>query len=135
MTSDKGPAVVAAETAKRKACKARFGAPHVFVLTVIDGDAPSDAFRLDGPETVIGRGAPARIRVEDDQVSKQHSLIRVEGSVCTLRDLGSLNGTFLNGRRIQAGLAQRLRHLDEIQVGETRLLLLAGRFRPPPRPS
>ena len=133
LVSEKGSPMAAVETVKRKICKPRFGAPHVFVLTVVDGDATSEAFRIDRPESVIGRDEQAQVQVDDHEVSKRHSLIRVEGSVGSLWDLGSLNGTFLNGRRLPKGTGQRLRHLDEIQVGNTRFLVLTGRFRPRPR--
>jgi pSer/pThr/pTyr-binding forkhead associated (FHA) protein len=55
-------------------------------------------------------------------------MIRVEGSVCTLVELGSLNGTWLNARKVPADTAQRLRHLDVIQLGSTRVMLLSGRY-------
>ena len=55
-------------------------------------------------------------------------MIRIDGSVCTLVELGSLNGTTINGRAARKDIVQRLRHLDVIQVGCTKMLLLAGRF-------
>ncbi len=57
-------------------------------------------------------------------------MLRVEGSVCTLSDLDSLNGTHLNGRRLRSGMTQRVRHLDEIRIGGTRIFVLTGRFKP-----
>jgi pSer/pThr/pTyr-binding forkhead associated (FHA) protein len=87
--------------------------------------------RIDRAETVLGR-EEADLQIEDDEISKRHCLIRADGPVCTLTDLGSLNGTMLNGRPMREGVAQRLRHLDEIQLGTTRLFLLAGKFRSHP---
>jgi pSer/pThr/pTyr-binding forkhead associated (FHA) protein len=109
-----------------------FGAPHVFVLAVIDGADPHGVHRVDRAETIIGREG-VDVVVEDDEVSKRHCLIRADGPVCTLTDLGSLNGTLLNGRPMREGVAQRLRHLDEIQVGTTRLFVMVGKFRNPPK--
>jgi len=106
-----------------------FGAPHVFVLLVIDGDDASVVHRIVRPETVIGRGEESHFTIEDEKVSKVHCKIRVEGSVCTIVDSGSRNGTSVNGRRLAPNVAQRLRSLDEIEVGSHRLLLLSGRFR------
>ena len=80
-------------------------------------------------ETLIGRGGDAQIDVNDELVSKRHCLIRVEGPVCTIQDLGSRNGTCINGRKMQDERALRLRHLDEIQVGTTRLFVLHGAFK------
>jgi pSer/pThr/pTyr-binding forkhead associated (FHA) protein len=106
-----------------------FGAPHVFVLLVIEGEDPSVVHRIIRPETVLGRGEDCHFAISDEQVSKVHCRIRVEGSVCTIVDPGSRNGTFVNGRRLAPGVGQRLRSLDEIEIGSHRLLLLSGKFR------
>jgi pSer/pThr/pTyr-binding forkhead associated (FHA) protein len=106
-----------------------FASPWVYVLAVVEGEAPRDVHRIDRPETVIGREREADLVVDDDEVSKRHCLVRVDGPVCTISDLGSLNGTRLNGRRLRDGVAQRVRHLDQIRIGTTRLMLLTGKFR------
>src|SRR5439155_22582921 len=93
-----------------------FGAPYVFVLLVMDGADASAVHRIVRQETVVGRGAENHLAIEDDQVSKVHCKIRVEGPVCTLVDAGSRNGTRINGRRLAANVAQRLRHLDEVDI-------------------
>jgi len=120
------------ETTEHNTPRPPFGAPHVFVLAVVDGGNPQGVHRIDRAETIIGR-EDADFSVEDDEISKRHCLIRADGPVCTLTDLGSLNGTLLNGRPMREGVAQRLRHLDEIQVGTTRLFLLVGKFRSLPK--
>ncbi|MGH9868481.1 MAG: FHA domain-containing protein [Candidatus Polarisedimenticolia bacterium] len=117
-----------ARTANATPREAPFGAPHVFVLAVIDGDDPSAVHRITRAETILGRGEESHVAIEDEQVSRVHCRLRVEGSVCTLMDTGSRNGTSVNGRRIVANVAQRLRNLDEIRVGSHRLLFLCGRF-------
>jgi len=129
MAHASGSAAEMTRTIDRRTRPVPFGAPHVFVLVVIDGDDPAAAHRLAATDTIIGRGAEAQFSIEDDQVSKSHCRIHVVGSVCTIFDLGSRNGTSVNGRALSANSGQRLRHLDEIQVGSHRLLLLAGRFR------
>jgi len=106
-----------------------FGAPHVFVLAAIDGDTPGFVHRIVRTETILGRGEESHIPVENDKVSRIHCRIRVEGSVCTLFDSGSRNGTSINGRKLAPNVGQRLRHLDEIEVGSHRFILLAGKFR------
>jgi pSer/pThr/pTyr-binding forkhead associated (FHA) protein len=110
-----------------------FGAPHVFVLVVIGGQDTTAVHRIVRPETLIGRAEGAHFILDDGQVSKAHCKIRVEGPVCTLVDLGSRNGTSVNGRRLMKDVAQRLRHLDEIEIGKYRLFLLTGRFRDKPK--
>jgi len=118
-------------TAERETVPTAFAAPHVYVLAVVEGRDPSGVHRIDASETVIGRGDQAELRLDhDDEVSKRHCSIRVDGSVCSLIDLDSLNGTRLNCRSLRPGVPHRLRHLDELQIGETRLLFLAGRFKP-----
>ena len=116
------------ETAEQNVRTPPFGAPHVFILAVIDGEEPTVVHRITRSETVIGRGEESNFPIEDDVVSSNHCAIRVDGPICTIRDLESLNGTRFNGRPLKAGVAQRLRHLDRIQVGNTHLLLLMGRF-------
>lgn len=115
-------------TARRTPPRRPFGAPHVFVLAVVEGDTHHGVHRLTAAETVVGRGEEADFVLDDSEVSKRHCVVRVDGPTCHLIDLGSLNGTSLNGREARSGVAQRLRHLDEIRVGGTRLLFLGGRF-------
>ena len=123
------------KTAERPARREPFAAPHVFVLTVVDGADVAAVHRIARTETVIGRGEEADFRVDDDQVSNRHCLIRIEGSVCTLVELGSLNGTRVNARRVPAETAERVRHLDTVQIGGTRILLLTGRIPDRPDPA
>ena len=119
-------------TAEHEKPRPAFGAPYVWVIAVIDGEQPNAVHRILQYETLIGRGGDVQIDVNDELVSKRHCLIRVEGPVCTIKDLGSRNGTRVNGRKMRDEAALRLRHLDEIQVGATRLFVLTGRFKPRP---
>jgi pSer/pThr/pTyr-binding forkhead associated (FHA) protein len=116
------------ETAEREIHKPPFGAPNVLVLAVIEGADTTGVHRIVQPETVLGRGETADVEIDDDEISKRHCAIRVSGSVYSIVDLGSLNGTIVNCRRLRPDVIQRLRNLDEIQVGDTRLLFLSARF-------
>jgi pSer/pThr/pTyr-binding forkhead associated (FHA) protein len=120
---------VASNTAEREEYRPPFGAPYVWVLVAIDGGQPNEVHRLAQYETVVGRGDDVQIELNDDQVSKRHCLVRVEGPVCTIQELGSLNGTRVNGRKMRDDTALRLRHLDEIQIGATRLFVLHGAYK------
>jgi pSer/pThr/pTyr-binding forkhead associated (FHA) protein len=122
-----------ARTASATPRAAPFGAPHVFVLAVVDGDDATAVHRLSRVETIVGRGDESHLAIEDEQVSRVHCRLRVEGPVCTIMDSGSRNGTYVNGRRLVANVAQRLRNLDELKVGSHRLLFLAGRFNDTPK--
>jgi pSer/pThr/pTyr-binding forkhead associated (FHA) protein len=116
-------------TAEREEYRPPFGAPYVWVLVAIDGEQANAVHRLAQYETLIGRGDDAQIDLNDEQVSKRHCLLRVEGPVCTIIELGSLNGTRVNGRKMRDDTTLRLRHLDEIQIGATRLFVMHGAFK------
>jgi adenylate cyclase len=77
-----------------------------------------------GESAVIGRGAGAGVRLADREVSRQHGQLYREGDSWFVRDLGSSNGTSLNGKRIFA--PARLAEGDEIAVGSSRLEFRLG---------
>ncbi|MGI8696631.1 MAG: FhaA domain-containing protein [Mycobacteriales bacterium] len=66
--------------------------------------------------TVIGRAHEADLRLPDTGVSRRHASVRYDGRVATLEDIGSTNGTFVNGHRIQV---LELQHGDVIRIGHT----------------
>lgn len=68
---------------------------------------------------VIGRGKEADIQLKSPVISREHASIQPGTSEWTLTDLGSKNGTFLNGKRIHR--AERLKAGDVIQIGPFRL--------------
>jgi pSer/pThr/pTyr-binding forkhead associated (FHA) protein len=72
--------------------------------------------------TTLGRAETARVRLDDTSVSAQHALIRPVDGVWTIEDLGSRNGTLVNGRRISAPV--ELTCGEPIQLGRVRLRLL-----------
>lgn len=115
-------------TAKKAAPQRPFAAPHVYVLAVVEGPVRHGVHRITTAETVIGRGEDAGYMLDDSEVSRHHCLVRVDGSTCFVSDLDSLNGTQLNGRELRPGVVHRLRHLDEIRLGTSRLLFLGARF-------
>ncbi len=73
---------------------------HAYLL-VLDGPQFGEMFPLpEGRKLVIGRRDDADVQVRDDGVSRRHATIRVEGEGATLVDLGSANGTYVNGKRV-----------------------------------
>ncbi len=55
-------------------------------------------------EVLIGRAPDAEVRLEDAAVSRQHAIISLDGGRATIRDLGSQNGTHIDGVRVKTGL-------------------------------
>ena len=74
---------------------------------------------LHSSPTVIGRGAEADLRLADTGVSRAHAEVRLDGTDVRLTDLGSTNGTLVNGRRITTTV---LSDGDRIEVGATPLV-------------
>ncbi len=70
------------------------------------------------PINSLGRHPSNSIQLLDKIVSKEHCILEQRDGVCVLRDLGSLNGTFINGERVRG--EQALKHGDEITLGSTR---------------
>jgi hypothetical protein len=84
---------------------------------------------------VLGRLA-ADLTIDDPQVSKRHAALRPTGDSLEIEDLGSRNGTWVNGSRIQGTV--RLAPGDRVQVGETSFKVEDARVQgtlPSPRPS
>lgn len=65
----------------------------------------------------LGRADSAEIRVDDPYASSAHARIYAYGDFMQLEDMGSTNGTYLNGRRVRG--AERLKVADTIRIGDT----------------
>ncbi|MGC4114184.1 MAG: FHA domain-containing protein [Myxococcales bacterium] len=70
------------------------------VLRGMAGPFQGQVFQLDKSKLTVGRVPPADIMLEDDSVSRRHAEIVKTGQKFSVRDLGSANGTFLNGDRV-----------------------------------
>jgi hypothetical protein len=81
-------------------------------------DVDGRRYQLTGPVTVIGRGSDADVVLDDPGVSRRHAEIRLEQDGPVVRDLGSTNGTFVDGERSGAA---RLRDGSVITIGRTRI--------------
>ena len=93
------------------------------LLVVKRGPNAGSRFLLDADLTTAGRHPDSDIFLDDITVSRRHAEFVREGSGFVVRDVGSLNGTYLNRERIeQAALAGG----DEVQIGKYRLVFLAG---------
>jgi hypothetical protein len=78
-------------------------------------------------DTLIGRSALCHVTIEDPLVSRQHSRIRIQGESAVLEDLGSRNGTYVNGRTIDG--AHALTDGDRIRVGTLELVFCTAADR------
>ncbi|MGV8968956.1 MAG: FHA domain-containing protein [Microbacteriaceae bacterium] len=94
------------------------------LLIVRRGPTTGARFLLDADVTTVGRHPEADIFLDDVTVSRRHSEFLRTGSQFHVKDLGSLNGTYLAGERIDIGdLVDRA----EVQVGKFRLTFYASR--------
>ncbi|MFP5336015.1 MAG: FhaA domain-containing protein [Actinomycetes bacterium] len=89
--------------------------PHHPVL-----DVDGRRYQLTGAVTVLGRGSDADVVVDDPGVSRRHAEIRLDGDSAVIRDLGSTNGTFVDGERTSTA---RLVDGSRITVGRTRITI------------
>ncbi len=75
-------------------------------------------------EFLIGRGSDCDLRLRVSEVSRHHCMVRVGATDATLVDLGSSNGTYLNGHRVRS--QAELHSGDEVAVGTYRFLVDLG---------
>jgi FHA domain-containing protein/zinc ribbon protein len=85
------------------------------------GGRAGEHFVPQGERTTIGRSPDCDIFLDDVTVSRQHAVLRRNGDNFVIEDQGSLNGTFVNRRRIES---VELADGDEVQVGKYRLTFL-----------
>lgn len=71
-------------------------------LRIVHGVEPDKRFDLNAPKSTIGRSTDCEVALDVAAVSRRHAEVLREGEVFTLQDLGSRNGTFLNGQRLLA---------------------------------
>jgi type III secretion system (T3SS) inner membrane Yop/YscD-like protein/uncharacterized protein DUF4389 len=83
---------------------------------VIEGPNTGREFDLAGP-TTIGRDPTAGIVIDDAEASRRHASVSLQGEIVTIEDLGSTNGTFLNGQRLSG--AQTFGMQDQVRIGTT----------------
>jgi pSer/pThr/pTyr-binding forkhead associated (FHA) protein len=84
-------------------------------LRIVQGRPEGKNMLFPHGEYVFGRGAECHVRPNSDWVSRQHCLLRVTTEGAFLRDLGSRNGTLINGTRLVDEVA--LKHGDQVQIG------------------
>jgi pSer/pThr/pTyr-binding forkhead associated (FHA) protein len=98
--------------------------PGTALLVVLRGPNTGARFLLDDDEVNSGRHPDSDIFLDDVTVSRKHANFRREGQTFVVRDVGSLNGTYVNRERIDE---VTLHTGDEVQIGKFRLVFYAGR--------
>lgn len=74
--------------------------PGQFQLTMRSGPNPGTVYALDSEQVTIGRDSSNEIPVNDAEVSRRHARLTFQGGKYVLEDMGSTNGTFVNGQRL-----------------------------------
>ena len=90
-------------------------APRLIVVAAM-GHEPGTTFDLNGGAT-MGRSDNAEIRVDDPFASSAHARIFPRGDFMYVEDMGSTNGTYLNGRQLRT--TERLKVADVIRIGDS----------------
>jgi pSer/pThr/pTyr-binding forkhead associated (FHA) protein len=89
------------------------------VLRILSGTSAGETYPLSGRQFLIGRERDCHLRPDNDLVSRHHCVLRLDEYVVRVRDLGSRNGTFVNGQRIKGDVV--LRDGDKLFVGDLAL--------------
>ena len=89
-----------------------------FRLQFASGAQQGQAADVAGDRFLVGRGSDCELTLADGEASRRHALLRpqADGTV-VLEDLGSTNGTFVNGRRISGPVT--LRGGERVRIGDT----------------
>jgi pSer/pThr/pTyr-binding forkhead associated (FHA) protein len=103
----------------RKPAKPPRGTPTKVVI--VDGPTAGKAVPLEQAPILIGRGADAAIRLDDDYVSTRHARIGASNGTFYVEDLGSTNGTYIGSQRLTQATAIQLG--SQVRVGKTTLEL------------
>lgn len=98
--------------------RARRQQVHAY-LVVLAGTNVGEMHKIEGPETIVGRAMSAQLRLNDDGISRRHCRVLSIGGRVIIEDLGSANGTLVNGDMIQH---QELKEGDKIRLGANTML-------------
>lgn len=92
-----------------------------FQFVMRSGPTPGVTYPLEGDQLTIGRDASNGVAINDAEVSRKHSRLSFQGGKYVLEDLGSTNGTFVNGQRLAGPVV--LKPGDVVSLGEQIVLM------------
>ncbi len=92
-----------------------------FQFVMRSGPTPGATFSLEGDQLVIGRDSSSNVAINDAEVSRKHARLTFQGGKYVLEDLGSTNGTFVNGQRLASPIV--LKSGDVVSLGEQIVLM------------
>ena len=96
-------------------------------LVILAGPRCGETVSIETSETTIGRDARNHLNIPDHLMSRRHCVVERSDAQCTLRDLGSANGTYVNGMPVRE---RTLAHGDRIRVGDSVLMFLRAGAQP-----
>lgn len=88
-------------------------------LILIRGTPQGHRFFITADEMIIGRDPSADISIPDNSISRKHAKVIREGNVVKIEDLGSSNGTAINGKKLESGNVAKLAKEDLIKLGNS----------------
>lgn len=106
------------EPVTRPKVRAEGGARLRGSVVIVEGPGAGHEYPLEKAVNVVGREKGVDVLLPDTAVSRRHAAIEAGGGAFRLKDLGSTNGTLLNGKKVREG---PIRHGDRFQVGNTTL--------------
>ena len=92
-----------------------------FQFVMRSGPTPGVTYPLEGDQLTIGRDSSNGVAINDAEVSRKHSRLSFQGGKYVLEDLGSTNGTFVNGQRLAGPVV--LKPGDVVSLGEQIVLM------------
>ena len=92
-----------------------------FQFVMRSGPTPGATYSLEGDQIVIGRDSSNGVVINDAEISRKHSRLTFQGGKYVLEDLGSTNGTFVNGQRLAGPVV--LKSGDVVSFGEQIVLM------------
>jgi len=100
----------------------------LFQFVMRSGPNVGQVYPLEAAEIIIGRDTSSGVSINDAEVSRKHAKLSLQGSAYVIQDLGSTNGTFVNGQRITT--TQVLNPGDTVSFGENIALQYEAGFDP-----